>query len=185
VGGERRQHDRPGPPARGGGPQKGGPPAAQALGRSRGGLSTKIHLAVEGRGRPLALLLTGGQADDSQQLPALLGAVGVPRPGPGRPRSRPDRLLADKGYSYPKVRRLLRRRGLPHCMPLRAPQARARAHRPGRPPAFDPAAYRRRNVAERCVGRLKQFRALATRYEKTADAFLALVLFAAILLWTR
>lgn len=115
----------------------------------------------------------------------MLDAVRVGRAGPGRPRSRPALLLADKGYSYPKIRRFLRRRGIPHCMPLRAPQARARAHRPGRPPAFDAAAYKRRNVAERCVNRLKQFRALATRYEKTADAFLGLVLFAAILLWTQ
>lgn len=107
------------------------------------------------------------------------------RAGPGRPRSRPALLLADKGYSYPKVRRALRRRKIAHCMPLRAPQARARAHRPGRPPAFDPATYARRNVVERCVGRLKQFRALATRYDKSADAFLGLALFAAILLWTQ
>jgi len=142
-------------------------------------------LAVEGRGRPLALLLTPGQADDSRQLAALLDAVRVGRAGPGRPRSRPALLLADKGYSYPKIRRFLRRRGLRHCMPERAPQRRKRAHRPGRPPAFDPAAYARRNVVERCVNRLKQFRALATRYEKTADAFLALLLFAAILLWTQ
>ena len=62
-------------------------------------------------------------------------------------------------------------------MPERADHRRHRAHRPGRPPAFDPAAYKRRNVVERCVNRLKQFRALATRYDKTAAAYQALVTF--------
>jgi transposase len=111
--------------------------------------------------------------------------VRVPRPGPGRPRSRPDRLLTDKSYSYPVYRRELRRRELAHVIPERADHRRHRAHRPGRPPGFDPAADKRRNVVERCVNRLKQFRALATRYDKTADAFRALVLFASILLWTE
>jgi transposase len=111
--------------------------------------------------------------------------VRVPRPGPGRPRSRPDRLLTDKSYSYPVYRRELRRRELAHTIPERADHRRHRAHRPGRPPGFDPAVYTRRNVVERCVNRLKQFRAIATRYDKTADAFRALLLFAAILLWIR
>jgi transposase len=94
-------------------------------------------------------------------------------------------VLADKGYSYPRYRRDLRRRHLAHVIPERADHRRHRAHRPGRPPGFDAAAYKRRNVVERCVNRLKQFRALATRYDKTADAFRALVLFATILLWTQ
>jgi transposase len=113
----------------------------------------------------------------------VLGAIGVPRAGRGRPRSRPDRVLADRGYSYPVYRRALRRRKIPHCMPERAPQRRKRAHRPGRPPAFDAATYTRRNLAERCVNRLKGFRAVATRYDKTADAYQGLLLFAAIMLW--
>jgi transposase len=127
-------------------------------------------------------VLTGGQADDAKQLAPLLDAIRVGRPR-GRPRTRPDRLLADRGYSYPVYRRALRRRRLPHCMPERLPQRRARAHRPGHPPAFAAVACKRRNVVERCVNRLKQFRALATRYDTTAAAFRALVLFAAILLW--
>ena len=157
---------------------------AEALGRSRGGLSTKLHLACDGQGRPLAVLLTGGQADDATHLAPLLDRIRVRRAGRGRPRSRPDRVLADKGYSYPCYRRALRRRKLAHIIPERADHQRRRAHRPGRPPAFNAQTYKRRNVVERCFARLKQFRALATRYDKTADAYLGLVHFAAILLWT-
>jgi transposase len=142
-----------------------------------------VHLACDGRGRPLALLLSGGQAADGAHLAPVLEAIRVPRPGRGRPRSRPDRVLADKGYSYPRYRRYLRRRGIPHTMPERADHRRHRAHRPGRPPAFDADAYKRRNVVERCVNRLKQCRALATRYEKTAAAYHALVTLAALRLW--
>ena len=188
MGGQRRQHGGPCAPARGGGAKKGGLPhesqAANALGRSRGGLSTKLHLACDGRARPLAVLTTPGQRHESTHLEAVLDAIRVPRAGRGRPRKRPTLLLADKGFSFPPCRAALRRRGIPHVIPERSDQRARRAHRPGRPPAFDPAAYKRRNVVERCVNRLKQFRALATRYEKTADAFRALVLFATILLWT-
>lgn len=142
-----------------------------------------MHLACDGRGRPLAVLLSGGQAADAAHLAPLLGRIRVARPGRGRPRTRPARLLADKGYSYPCYRRYLRRRKLAHTIPERADHRRQRAHRPGRPPGFQPTTYARRNVVERCFNRLKQFRSLATRYDKTADAYLGLVLFAAILLW--
>ena len=128
--------------------------------------------------------LTGGQAADGAQLAALLGAIRVPRRR-GRPRTRPDRVLADRGYSYPRYRRDFRGRKLAHVLPERADHRRQRARRPGPPSGFDPEAYRRRNVVERCVGRLKQFRAIATRYDKTAAAYHALVLFAAILLWIQ
>jgi transposase len=94
-------------------------------------------------------------------------------------------VLADKGYAYPVYRRYLRRRGIPCTMPEREDVRRWRRGKPGRPHAFDRAAYRRRNVVERCVCRLKQFRALATRYEKTADALNGLLVFATILLWTE
>jgi len=92
-------------------------------------------------------------------------------------------MLGDRSYSYPVYRRALRRRKIPHGMPERAPQRRKRAHRPGRPPAFDAETDKRRTLAERCVNRLKGFRAIATRYDKTADAYQGLLLFAAIMLW--
>ena len=80
----------------------------EALGRSRGGLTTKVHLACDGRGRPVSVVLTPGQRHDSTQLGPVLDAIRIPRPHRrGRPRRCPDRVIADKGYSYPTCRRLL------------------------------------------------------------------------------
>jgi transposase len=127
------------------------------------------------------LLVTAGQQHEAPLLPALLDAGAVKRssadgrPGRGRPRKRPERLVADKGYSYPSVRAELRRRAIRTVIPTRSNQRR----RPG----FDRAAYTERNRVERCVGRLKQFRRVATRYEKRACNYLALVRLAAALLW--
>ena len=130
------------------------------------------------------MVLTPGQRHDSTQLGPVLDAIRVPRPGgTGRPRKRPDRLIADKGYSYPTCRRLLRRRGIPHTIPERADQRARRSHRPGRKPAFDRATYRRRNVVERGVNRLKQWRGIATRYEKRAANFRAIVVIASTMIW--
>jgi transposase len=117
-------------------------------------------------------------------LEPVLDGIRVCRPGGrGRPRTRPDRLIADKGYSYARCRRLLRQRQIPHTIPERADQRLHRAARPGRPLAFDRATYARRNVVERCINRLKQWRGLATRYEKRAVNYRAMVVLAAIILW--
>ena len=158
------------------------------MGRSRGGLTSKLHLAVEGRGRPLAVLLTAGQAGDNPQLEPLLDAIRVPTGGRGRPRKRPDHVVADKAYSHPSTRALLRRRGIGHTIPERADQQQhrlRRGSRGGRPPTFDPARYRSRNLVERCFNRLKQYRALATRYAKRAELYRGLVVLASILIWLR
>jgi len=131
-------------------------------------------------------VLTAGQVHDSTQLEPVLDAIRVPRRGRGRPRKRPARLLADKGYSYRKCRQALKRRKIRHSIPERRDQRaqrRAKGRRGGRPPAFDRTAYRRRNVMERCVNRLKQWRAIATRYEKRALNYRALVVIGAIMLW--
>jgi transposase len=148
-------------------PQRGSaPPQDETLGRSRGGLSSKLHLRVEGGGRPLAILVTAGQRHEAPLQPALLDAGAVRRSGPagrpgrGRPRKRPERLAADKGYSYPSVRAELRRRRIGAVIPTRTNQRRR--------PRFDRAVYAERNRVERCVNRLKQFRRVATRYEKRA-----------------
>ncbi|MBH8599214.1 MULTISPECIES: transposase [unclassified Thermoactinomyces] len=96
--------------------QKKGDPRFQneALGRSREDLTTKIHLACDGKGCPLAFTLTPGQQHDCTQLQALLDSICVPSFGKGRPRKRPDHLIADRGYSYPSCRLLLLKRGIPH-----------------------------------------------------------------------
>jgi transposase len=111
-------------------------------------------------------------------LQTVLAGVRFPRTGPGRPATRPDRLIADKGYSSRAIRAHLRRRGIRATIPERRDQQANRARRGragGRPPAFDPVIYKRRNVVERCFNRLKQFRAIATRYDKTALIDLAIL----------
>jgi transposase len=160
----------------------------EGLGRSRGGLTSKIHVAVDGRGLPISVLVTPGQAGDNPQLLPLLDQVSVRPPGSGRPRSRPRRVIADKAYSHPSTRLALRRRGIAFTCPERSDQvARRRAKGPagGRPPGFEQATYARRNVVERCFNRLKQFRALATRYAKRVAYYRAEVVIAAIVLWLR
>ncbi len=161
--------------------------AREALGYSRGGFSTKLHLAFDGRGRPLAIQLTGGQRHESPQLGAVLDGIRVPQPR-GRPRKRPEDLTLDRGYSYPGCRRLLRRRKLRHVIPERKDQQAARrkkGSRGGRPPRFETAVYRQRSWAERGVNRLKQWRAVATRYDKLAVRYLATVQFVAIMIWLK
>ncbi|MFE4970390.1 IS5 family transposase [Streptomyces sp. NPDC056660] len=152
-----------------------GEPDDHAIGRSRGGLTTKVHLAADSKCRPLAFVLTPGQAGDAPAFETVMRALRVPRPV-GRPRIRPVTVLADKAYSSRAIRAHLRRRGIKAVIPIPADQ---RAHRKwcgsqgGRPPAFDREAYKQRNAVERCINRLKQWRGIATRYEKTATVYLA------------
>lgn len=99
---------------------------------------------------------------------------------------RPDHVLGDKGYSSKAVRTWLRRRSIRHTLPERADQIRNRlkcGSRGGRPPAFARQFYKRRNVVERCFNRLKQWRGVATRYDKTAESYQAAVTLASLLMW--
>ncbi|WP_374116253.1 IS5 family transposase [Streptomyces sp. CoH27] len=156
------------------------------LGRSRGGLTSKIHFACDAFGRPLAFTVTGGNTNDCTQFTAVMEAIRVPRIGPGRPRVRPAHVLGDKGYSSKAIRTWLRRRGIGHTIPERTDQVRnrlRRGSRGGRPPAFDKQLYKRRNVVERCFNRLKQWRGIATRYDKTAESYQAAVTLASLLMW--
>jgi Transposase DDE domain. len=114
--------------------------------------------------------------------------ISVPRTGPGRPRTRPDSVSADKAYSNRKTRRYLQRRKIKACIPEKSDQ---RAHRlrrgsaGGRAPGFDKERYKARNVVERAINKLKQFRALATRYDKRLYVFHGSVTATALVIWLR
>ncbi|MFL9680555.1 IS5 family transposase [Streptomyces sp. KL110A] len=163
-------------------------PEDHALGRSRGGLSTKVHLVSDGHARPLALRVSAGQAGDAPAFEVVMAGIRVPRSGPGRPRTRPDAVLADRAYSSRAIREHLRRRGIRAVIPQPADQIGHRLRRGragGRPPGFDAEAYKQRNAVERCINRLKQWRGLAMRTDKLAIAYQAALHLAAILMWTR
>ncbi|WP_066338634.1 IS5 family transposase [Azohydromonas lata] len=153
-----------------------GEPADHALGRSRGGWGTKVHLVTDGAGLALVAALTPGQAGEAPQATALLERIRVCRPT-GTVRQRPERLAGDKAYSHRHIRTWLRRRHVRAVIPERRDQL---ARRRGRPLHFDAAQYRRRNVVERCVGRFKEYRAVATRFDKLAVQFLATIKLAMI-----
>ncbi len=187
---------RRGPPAtRGAGSndKKSDPPPAaavdrEALGRSRGGLSTKIHVLGDAGCRPLARATTAGQRHDSLAFEPLMGRLKVARTGPGRPRTRPDRLLGDKAYSNRKIRAHLHRRGIKATIPEKTDQQKARAAKGsagGRPLAFDAECYEQRNTVERAINKLKDFRAVAMRTDKREFVFQGTIDVASIRIWLR
>ena len=134
------------------------------------------------------MLVGPGQAHDGPMLPRLLDAIAVPRLGPGRARTRPDRVLGDKAYSSRATRRLLRSRGIVTVIPEPSDQQanrRRRGRNGGRPVTFDAEAYKNRNVVERSFNALKHWRGLATRYDKLAVVYRGGAVLAAILAWLR
>lgn len=161
-------------------------PDDHAIGRSRGGLTTKTHALVDGRGRALVLIVSPGQAGDSPVLPKLLAELRVNRRGAGRPRTRPAALRGDKAYSSRGHRHLLRSRGIVAVIPEPADQTGHRKNkgsRGGRPVGYDIEDYKNRNVVERFFNRMKNWRGLASRYDKHALTYRGGVVLAAILDW--
>jgi putative transposase len=156
-------------------------PADHAIGRSRGGLTTKVHALADAGIRPVALLLSAGQAGDNPRLVPLLDALACGG-------HRPAHLLADKAYSHPSTRRELRRRRIRHTIPERFDQVTRRKSKGpggGRPPKFDAGLYQQRNTIERGFGRFKQWRGIATRYDKYARTYHGGVLLAATIILAR
>ena len=148
----------------------------EGLGRSRGGFPTKLHLVCVGLGNPLAALLTPGQQHESTVCTELLAHVRVQTSAAGgRPRSLAKLVVADRGYDASAFRRYLRHRGIRCVIPEKRVPVGTRRRRRGRPPTFCRATYRRRNMVERLVGWLKEHRRIATRFEKLAISFLAMV----------
>ncbi len=186
------QHQYQGPPLCGGRTKtaceagKKGAISNEWLGVSRGGRNTKIHVLAEGNCLPLAVVLSSGQESDPKYMVPLLDEVRVKRPGPGRPRKHLPSLRVDRAYGQGKYRRQLRARKIKCICPEREDTRRARLSRGrggGRPTQFDVELYKERNGVERGINRMKDFRALATRYEKRGHQFLAVVHVVCIVLW--
>jgi transposase len=133
-------------------------------------------VVTDGDGTPLSVHVTAGQAHESAAFEATVNAVRIRQPV-GPPRRRPQRLAGDRAYDVPRIRRWLRQHGIGSVIPEKA---KPHGRKPGRPPTFDADTYRRRNGIERCIGWLKHARRIATRYEKTAVNFLAMLKLAMI-----
>ena len=152
-------------------------PADHAIGRSRGGLTTKVHALSDTACSPVTVLLSTGQAGDNPMLWPLLERHRADS-------SAPVRVLADKAYSHNSTRARLRQMRIRHTIPEKSDQIawrKAKGSAGGRPPAFDPDLYRQRNTVERGFNRLKQWRGIATRYDKYATTYLGGVLLASLI----
>ena len=150
-------------------------------------MSTKIHQLVDGNGLPLVTLIYPGQAGFSPMFLPLMAQLRVGRET-GRPRTRPDAVRADKAYSSRAIRGHLRSRGIKAVIPEPDDQKghrKRRGSRGGRPVGLDASDYKNRNVIERGYCRIKQWRGLATRYDKHAVVYRAAVVLNAVIAWTK
>ena len=137
----------------------------EAIGRSRGGLSTKIHAAVDALGNPLRFILTAGQAHESKQAEALIDGFDF------------DKLLGDKGFDSDRFRASIATAGAEAVIPPLGSRKEAIA--------YDEHVYRERNLVERFFNKIKHFRRIATRYEKTAISFAAMLSLVGAMIWLR
>ena len=137
----------------------------QAIGRSRGGLSTKLHIAVDALGNPLRIRLTPGQAHDITQAEALVS--GLPA----------EILIADKAFDADAFRAHLSAHDIHAVIPSNRSRAQAIAH--------DPELYKERHLVECFINKIKHFRRIATRYDKTAQAFMSMICIACMMVWLR
>ena len=150
---------------------------SQALGRSRSGFGSKIHLVTDSHGLPMGFCLSPGQSAEIRYVTSALAMARIPTSS-GCYRTHPAHLVVGKAYSSSE----LRRRRIKAVIPQRSDQQR---YHKGRPLVLDKAHYRRRNVVERCFGRLKKFRRFSTRYEKLAGSFAAFIKLVFCLLYLR
>jgi transposase len=134
-----------------------------------------VHRTCDGSGKGLTVVLTPGQVNEAPVFPRLLDQGAIRRPGRGRPRRRPRRIIGDKAYSSRAIRTLCRRRGIRYTIPRRTNE-----HRTG---PFDRTLYRLRHKVECLLNRAKQYRSLATRYEKRAESYRAFWVIALTILW--
>jgi transposase len=160
-----RQHRGSGPSLRRrSAPQKGGQ-AAQALGRSRGGFSTKVHVSVDALGNPLRFILTGGQQHDITQADALIADYAG------------EYVIADKGYDSQEFRQHILERGLRPVIPPRSNRKE--------PQAYDAYLYRERHLVECFINKIKHYRRVFSRFEKLDTRYLGFLQFTAALIWLR
>ena len=136
------------------------------MGRSRGGLTTKIHAVVDAQGLPIRLVLTPGQAHDNRAVPDLL-----------KPLPENAMVLGDRAYDADWIRQMIQEQGAWANIPPKSNRTS--------PICFSPYLYRSRNLVERFFNKIKHFRRIATRYDKLAANYMAMVKLASIRIWLR
>lgn len=154
-------------------------PTDHALGRSRGGWGSKLHVVCDRTGLVVGFRVTAGQINECTEFVPLLESIAI-RQAAGPPRRRPSALAGDKGYSTRAIRAWCYRHHVQPVISERDDQRRQRAHRSGRKPRFDATQYRQRNVVERVIGWLKNLRRIAFRAEKLAVRYVGMVTLALI-----
>ena len=162
---------------RGGGAPKNGGQACQALGRSRGGFSTKIHVSVDGLGNPLRFILTGGQRHDITQAEELIAGYAG------------EQVLADKGYDSQEFREHILALGMTAVIPPRSnrkePAGYDRHLYRKEPAGYDRHLYRERHLVECFINKIKHYRRIFSRFEKLDTRYLGFLHFTAALIWLR